>query len=162
MLDGYRHTPEDGTREEQLHHLILFMLDHVDHISDMCRIFREIWALSTRNEGIHSQLVRYYEVTLNKLTELLIPLADNREAAVTMACLLMPYFEGYSITFMALPEDKSETAQEVSTSILDPIYRAAEFMAFPWFYWVAFMLMVTGVVAFALQLVFTKFLLMFR
>ncbi len=58
--------------------------------------------------------------------------------------------------------NKSETAQEVSTSILEPIYKAAEFMAFSTFHWVAFMLMVAGVIAFLFQLVFTKFLLLFR
>ena len=111
LLDGYQHTPEGGSKEAQLHDLILFLLDHVDHISDMCRMFREIWALSTRNDDIHRQMVGYYEVTLKKLSELLVPIADSHEAAVAMACLLMPYVEGYSITFMALPQSKAETAQ---------------------------------------------------
>ena len=111
LLDDYQHTPEDGSKEEQLRGFILFMLDHVDHISDMCRMFREIWALSTRDEDIHRQMINYYEVTLRKLSELLVPLADSREAATAMACLLVPYIEGYSITFMALPQEKNETAQ---------------------------------------------------
>ena len=53
LLDGYRHDPPDGSAPDQLRNLILFFLDHVDHVSDMCRLFREIWALSTRDEAIH-------------------------------------------------------------------------------------------------------------
>ncbi len=58
--------------------------------------------------------------------------------------------------------DQSETAQEVSAGILQPIYEAAELIAFPAFYWVAFALMVAGVVSFAGQLVFAKLFLLFR
>ncbi len=52
--------------------------------------------------------------------------------------------------------DESETAQEASTSILNPIYQLAEMFSFPAFHWIAFALMVTGVVSFALQLVLAK------
>jgi hypothetical protein len=53
-------------------------------------------------------------------------------------------------------------AREFSAGILDPIYKAAEWIGFPMFYWVAFMLMVAGLVSFAGQLVFAKFFLLFR
>lgn len=52
--------------------------------------------------------------------------------------------------------DQSEQAKEVSAGLLQPIYALAEAIAFPSFYWVAFMLMVAGVISFALQLVFGK------
>lgn len=110
MLDDYRHSPENGEREEQLHQLVLFFLDHVDHISDMCRIFREIWALSARDEQIHKQMVDYYEITVKKLSSLLIPLSGCEKAAADAASLLLPYIEGYSITCRALPQTKEETA----------------------------------------------------
>lgn len=111
LMDDYEHTPEDGSPKEQLSGLILFLLDHVDHISDMCRIFREIWALSARDEAIHTQMVDYYKVTIHKLTNLLTPLSGNEEASRRMAHLLIPYIEGYSITCQALSEGKTETAQ---------------------------------------------------
>ncbi len=56
--------------------------------------------------------------------------------------------------------NKNETAKDVSAGILQPIYRAAEWIAFPMFYWVAFMLMVAGVVSFAGQVVFAKLFLL--
>ncbi|NLY02792.1 MAG: hypothetical protein GXY83_42610 [Rhodopirellula sp.] len=52
--------------------------------------------------------------------------------------------------------DKSEQARDVSAGILRPIYRLAEAFAFPAFHWVAFAMMVTGVVSFALQLTLGK------
>ncbi len=56
--------------------------------------------------------------------------------------------------------DESETAQEASTSILNPIYQLAEKFSFPAFHWIAFALMVTGVVSFALQLVLAKLIVL--
>lgn len=52
--------------------------------------------------------------------------------------------------------DQSETAKEASAGILKPIYLLAEYMSFSSFHWVAFTLMVAGVIGFALQLVFAK------
>ena len=52
--------------------------------------------------------------------------------------------------------DKTEAAQEVSAGVLKPIYLLADSLAFPGFYWVAFMLMVAGSVSYLLQLVFGK------
>ena len=51
----------------------------------------------------------------------------------------------------------SESAQEVASGILEPIYTLAEsFGQFSAFYWIAFAIMATGVVSFALQLVLGK------
>ncbi|MEM9541680.1 MAG: TetR/AcrR family transcriptional regulator [Cyanobacteria bacterium P01_E01_bin.42] len=111
LLDDYQHTPIDGTTEEKLRNLIFFLLDHVDCMSDMCRIFREIWALSTRDEDINIQLIDYYKVTMQKLSKLLILVSGCEKAANDMASLLMPYIEGYSIVFPALPQSKHDTMQ---------------------------------------------------
>ena len=52
--------------------------------------------------------------------------------------------------------DQSEQAQNVKSNILAPIYSLAERFSFPAFHWLAFAVMVTGVVSFALQLVLGK------
>lgn len=52
--------------------------------------------------------------------------------------------------------DQNRTVQDVSTSILNPIYVAAESIAFSTFHGIAFALMVAGVVSYAFQLVFGK------
>ena len=59
--------------------------------------------------------------------------------------------------------DQSDTAQDVSAGILDFIYKGAEYVGqYPAFYWTAFTLMAAGVVSFLLQIVFTKFFLLFK
>jgi ABC-type multidrug transport system fused ATPase/permease subunit len=52
--------------------------------------------------------------------------------------------------------DKSPQAKEISAGILQPIYQLAEQLSFPFFHWVAFAVMATGVVSYALQLVLGK------
>ncbi|MCA8999641.1 MAG: hypothetical protein KDA80_21780 [Planctomycetaceae bacterium] len=58
--------------------------------------------------------------------------------------------------------DKDERVKQVSAGILQPIYQLAEYFAFPAFHWVAFMVMVTGCVSFALQLVLAKLIVLTR
>lgn len=58
--------------------------------------------------------------------------------------------------------DQDERAQEVTAGILQPIYTLAEKLAFPAFHWVAFAIMATGVVSFALQTVLGKLAVLMR
>ena len=58
--------------------------------------------------------------------------------------------------------NQDERAQAAAAGILKPIYQLAERFSFSSFHWIAFALMATGVVAFALQLVIGKLLLIFR
>jgi len=58
--------------------------------------------------------------------------------------------------------DTVPVVQEASAGILQPIYQAAEYIAFPAFYWIAFALMTAGVISFAGQLLFSKLFLLFR
>ena len=58
--------------------------------------------------------------------------------------------------------DQSEQAQNVKSNILAPIYSLAERFSFPAFHWLAFAVMVTGVVSFALQLVMGKLVVLSR
>jgi hypothetical protein len=52
--------------------------------------------------------------------------------------------------------DSDPRAQEATAGILKPIYTLAEHLSFPWFHWIAFAVMVTGVVSYAFQLVLGK------
>ena len=56
--------------------------------------------------------------------------------------------------------DENETAKKASAGILKPIYDLAESISTPYVHWIAFALMMTGVVSFALQLVIGKLLLL--
>jgi hypothetical protein len=57
---------------------------------------------------------------------------------------------------LAKEVDASPKAKEITAGILQPIYQLAEQMSFPWFHWLAFAVMATGVVSYALQLVLAK------
>ncbi len=52
--------------------------------------------------------------------------------------------------------DANPQAQQASSELLKPIYDLAEWFSFPAFHWIAFGLMVAGVVSFALQLTLGK------
>ncbi len=52
--------------------------------------------------------------------------------------------------------NRDERAKQATESVLSPIYRVAQWCSFPAFHWVAFALMVAGVVSFAGQLVLGK------
>jgi len=56
--------------------------------------------------------------------------------------------------------DQSPQAKQITAGILQPIYLLAEQLSFPWFHWLAFALMSTGVVSYALQLVLGKLIVL--
>jgi len=58
--------------------------------------------------------------------------------------------------------NESEDAKKYSAGILEPIYSMAEYMSFSSFYWLAFAVMVSGVISFALQLIIGKLAVLFR
>ena len=58
--------------------------------------------------------------------------------------------------------NENETAQMASENILKPIYEAAEYLAHPWFHWVAFSMMVAGLISFGLQLVLGKLFMLLQ
>ncbi|MEM6505728.1 MAG: TetR/AcrR family transcriptional regulator [Planctomycetota bacterium] len=110
LLDEYEHQP-NTSRQHQLRSLILYHLDHVEHITDMCRIFREMWALATRDEALHEQLMSYYRVTFNKLTVLIGAMDVTKKQAKQIASFFIPFLEGYSITVHAELQSKAQTVK---------------------------------------------------
>jgi ABC-type multidrug transport system fused ATPase/permease subunit len=56
--------------------------------------------------------------------------------------------------------NESDKAKEVAAGILKPIYQLAEKFSFPAFHWIAFSIMVAGVVSFALQLTLGKLMVL--
>lgn len=109
LLVGYARDTEEGADPESgVRGLISFYMDHLDHLTDMCRIFRELWALSTRSPELHEQLITYYRMSVEQFADLFAPMGYSSEASARVASLLIPYFEGYSIAGEALPLSKDE------------------------------------------------------
>ncbi len=67
-----------------------------------------------------------------------------------------------SVEDIARQVDQSAQAKEITAGILTPIYQLAERLSFPMFHWVAFAIMTTGVVSYALQLVLAKLVVLLR
>jgi predicted outer membrane protein len=67
-----------------------------------------------------------------------------------------------SVDKIAKTVDQDPRAKEASAGLLTFIYKIAERLSFPAFHWVAFAIMVAGVVSYAFQLVLGKLALLFR
>ncbi len=103
------------TCENELEILINAFLIHGRETSDMCRIFREYWAISTRNEAIHDYLQEYYQVLSVVMGEKLRSLAVSDRALSQAISVFIPYTEGYSVTAKALPEDLDAMSATLKT-----------------------------------------------
>lgn len=73
-----------------------------------------------------------------------------------------PIVSSEKVEEIARQVDQSAQAQEITAGILTPIYKVAERLSFPMFHWIAFALMTTGVVSYALQLVLAKLVVLMR
>lgn len=101
--------------------LIKIGLSHGEEMSDMCRIFRELWTLSTRNDEINEDLIRYYDRFSLLLADIVLGEGGDPNTKDRLRCLLVPYFEGYSITAPALPmamDDVAEMLSDLAFSVL--------------------------------------------
>ncbi len=58
--------------------------------------------------------------------------------------------------------DNNPAAQKARESLIGWIYRAAEYLSFPAFYWVAFASMIAGLVSYGLQLVLGKLVMLIQ
>jgi len=52
--------------------LILTGLHNGDDVSDMCRIFRELWAISSRNDAIRDHMADYYRTFSTLIAEFVL------------------------------------------------------------------------------------------
>lgn len=110
------------TPRDRVHFLIVAVLAHGVDISDMCRAFREIWAISSRNAVIDHCLMDYYRGFSGVLADFAVPEGVDTARRDRLTALLVPFFEGYSITARSLPLAPQETAAmltDLALSILE-------------------------------------------
>ncbi len=117
-----------GSRQ-RINDLIAFGLGQGESLTEICRIFRELWAIATRNEEINTHLEAYYADYAGKLSEVISPLTVHPDAVPRTVSLLLPYFEGYAITASVVPLDTGQIARmltDIVISILegDPARRS--------------------------------------
>jgi hypothetical protein len=89
------------------------------------------------------------------------PPADTRELLEQKAQQAIDA-AGETVGAVATTIDADQRARDASAGVLWPINRVADKLAFPAFHWVAFALLLAGVVSFALQLTLGKLVVLSR
>ncbi len=90
-------------QRERTHRLIAEVLKHGTELSDMCRVFRELWAISSRNDVVNREITLYYKSLCSVVADSVAGAQGSDEQKARVGSLLLPYVEGYSITASSLP-----------------------------------------------------------
>ncbi|BDX08149.1 hypothetical protein MACH26_36700 [Planctobacterium marinum] len=117
-----------GTKQNielDLQSMLTTFLGHGIELSEMCRIFREYWAISTRNQSIDDHIQEYYREMVLILSNLLKPAAKSDKSLSIAVSLLIPYVEGYSITAKTMPEDINSVTQILTQIFLHELQNQA-------------------------------------
>lgn len=115
IIEQYVNDPVQQDPKAALHDMIRYSLEHADHISDACLVFRELWAISTRNQDVENQLVKYYSYTLNRICNYWADYDIGN--AKKAASILLPFIDGYSIQHKAIPISKEEISCVLAESL---------------------------------------------
>ncbi|MCG8037182.1 MAG: TetR/AcrR family transcriptional regulator [Candidatus Thiodiazotropha taylori] len=107
-IRGQASISAEGNIDAELSEMLIGFLKHGLEVSEMCRIFREYWAIATRNAVVEQYLTDYYKSMVETLSSNLQAVAVSPAALDRAVSLIIPYVEGYSITARALPIDIEE------------------------------------------------------
>lgn len=109
--------------DSDLERVVSDFLKHGLALSEMCRIFREYWAISTRNASIEQYLDNYYKAYAQVLADMFRPVAAQDSNATIAASLFVPFVEGYSITALSLPENIDTISKEICALLRTTLLR---------------------------------------
>lgn len=118
-LEDIRAMPALESVEADLENLLSDFLCHGLELTEMCRIFREYWAISTRNESIDEYVQQYYKDQVDILATKLRPVAASEKGLSEALSLFIPFVEGYSLTARAMPEDIHSVTRRLAVVISD-------------------------------------------
>ncbi|MBE1299259.1 MAG: hypothetical protein GJ680_05060 [Alteromonadaceae bacterium] len=83
----------------------------------MCRIFREYWAISTRNKVIDEYIKQYYRDWAGILCDKLKLVSKTEKGLSRAVSLFIPFVEGYSIAALAMPERIDVVAKDLTDAL---------------------------------------------
>ena len=109
-FDANMEVSENDDIRQRVYKLITIHIVHDETPTEICKIFREFWAIATRNDEIKDHLVSYYRSYAKRLSDEIEPLSFNPDVIPQVISLWIPYFEGYSITAESVPLGASEVA----------------------------------------------------
>ncbi len=125
-FDANMDASENDDARQKVYKLITIHLVHGETLTEICKIFREFWAIATRNKEINEYLVSYYRRYAEKLSVELRSLSANSDVIPHVISFLIPYFEGYSITAKSVPLNAGQVANmltDITMSILEGAIR---------------------------------------
>ena len=121
-LTQVAHSCESLGRPERTHRLISEVLKHGTELSDMCRVFRELWAISSRNDVVSGEMTTYYESLCRVVSNSIVGTEGSSRQKARVGSLLLPFVEGYSITASSLPmtvEEVADMLTELTLGLMD-------------------------------------------
>ena len=113
------------SEQDQVEATIRFLLTNPD-MEFVCRVFKELWAISERNEVVKKHLADHYRFYAKQLGNGLQALASpacpqqNIDQAVS---LILPLGEGFNITREAIPLDAEALVRFLTAEVLRLIGR---------------------------------------
>ena len=112
---------ESMNRRNRVRRMMTEVLHHGTELSDMCRIFRELWAISTRNEVVRKEMMKYYESLCSVIEATVLGGDGSAKQTGKVGSLLLPFIEGYSITAPSLPMPLDQVADMLTDLTMDLI-----------------------------------------
>lgn len=97
-------------------------LSHGSHLSDICRIFRELWAISSRSPEIEAAMQAYYRRFSEMVSVFILGTEANTAQRNRVSAMLIPYFEGYSITAKSLSVQSDEIEDALCGLVMAQLY----------------------------------------
>lgn len=100
-------------------------LKHGEGVSDMCRIFRELWAISTRNKVVEQSMMVYYTKLSALMADCILGESKDQISRAQVRSILLPYLEGYSITAPSLPLRRNQIAELLTDFVMGVVDEGA-------------------------------------
>lgn len=104
-----------------LEHVVALFLDHGREMTDMCRVFRELWAISSRHVSLAKRLNAHYRRLGDTLSDNLQYPTASRDGARRAAAVLLILSEGYSIVGSTRMIDHTAAVQMVADILMKEV-----------------------------------------
>ena len=121
LFDNHLDSVKSLQPTAQIRSIISWGLEGGEEIKEICKIFRELWAIASRNQNVRDHLEIYYKDYANKLTEVFSTASVDTGSLNKVVSLLLPYFEGYAILGPALPLERAQVHEVLVEFVLDEL-----------------------------------------
>lgn len=109
-----------GSTREKLKAFLMFWLNN-DEWMEWCTIFKELWAISQRNNAVKTSLNQYYFSYYDYLVQMIAGIARDdcdKSRIDAAASILISCSEGYFVTKEILPSEPSVLVEVLADSIV--------------------------------------------